>query len=504
MIYDKLYSWQQDIIDKYQHRNSLGIFLDMGLGKTPISLAFAEKNLCTKIIIITINSKAIEDETEDGSWLNWGRQLNINYNFHTKNSKSFKQNANDLFLVNYESLFKRTSDKKHRVELKDNILSFVESCKGHNVAIIVDESHKLKNLQSQQTLAIFEIQKRLLRFSSVYTYLLTGTPFTVGYIDLYSQLKMLGYDKIKTHFVDTYCIKGNIPGLLGWQQPIVGYKNLDNLYALIHQYAITIKSDDIINLPKQVFTNIKLPLSNEFVLFTNEKLSGIKLDDEYKRRNLNLITNEVKQLNNPFFRNIDYPNLKWIADTNGTFWLRCRQLSIGFQGNSEDAKWYDKERLNQAKKFLSNNIDNYIIFYNFTPELYELYSICEELGYNIDVYCGEIKSLYFYDKYRELNDSEKLVNKNNVVLANYASGSTGVNWQLYNKCILFSVPLYKDYEQGLKRIHRIGQKETTFYYIFYQENWLDKNMLKALKEKTNYSLKMFENDINLEKTSLLN
>ena len=35
--------------------------------------------------------------------------------------------------------------------------------------------------------------------------------------------------------------------------------------------------------------------------------------------------------------------------------------------------------------------------------------------------------------------------------------------------ILFDIPLYKDYEQGIKRINRIGQKETCIYHIFYQK-----------------------------------
>lgn len=31
MIYDKLYSWQKTIVDKFKDRQSFGLFLDMGL-----------------------------------------------------------------------------------------------------------------------------------------------------------------------------------------------------------------------------------------------------------------------------------------------------------------------------------------------------------------------------------------------------------------------------------------------------------------------------------------
>ena len=86
MIYEKLYTWQKNLVDKYKDRESFGLFLDMGLwlGKTPIALGFAEENNCTKILIITINAKAIESEKVKGSWLNWASQSKIKYNFHNK------------------------------------------------------------------------------------------------------------------------------------------------------------------------------------------------------------------------------------------------------------------------------------------------------------------------------------------------------------------------------------------------------------------------------------
>jgi len=187
--------------------------------------------------------------------------------------------------------------------------------------------------------------------------------------------------------------------------------------------------------------------------------------------------------------------LKWIAETNGTFWLRARELSIGFQGNSEDAEWYDESRMNSIKSFLERNFDNYVIFYNYTPELMQLFDICESLGYNVDVFCGEIKSLFFYERFCSMTESEKLINKGNVIIANFASGSTGMNWQNYSKVIIASTPLYKDYAQAIKRVHRPGQKERVFYHVFYQKNWLDYSMQKALKEQKQYSQDMYDADL---------
>ena len=497
-IYENLFDWQKNIIDGYQYKDSLGLFLDMGLGKTILSLALAEQSICHNVIVITVNSKAIETKEVPGSWFYWASKSEINWNQITKNDK-IDPNKNNILLINYESLFERTDHKKQKNVLKQNVTEFIKACKNKRVAIIVDESHKLKNLQSQQTLSIFSIQKQLLKIcSKVKTYLLTGTPFTTGYIDLYAQLKLLGCEMTKNDFVDKFCEKGNIKGLLGWQQPIVGYKNVDALFRLLKSYAITMKSEQVVDLPEKIFVNHKLSVSNEFNAFTKEKLYGSEIYDISQKLSSNvnksITLNKAKQ-NNPFYRNIAYPDIKWLASTSGNFWLRSRQLSIGFQGNSEDAKWYDRRRLDALRSFLKENEDNYILFYNYTPELLEIYQICEELGYNIDVYCGEVKSEVFYEKYSNLSEAKKLTTKKNILLANFQSGSVAKNWQAYNKCIIFSFPLFKDWQQGLKRIHRVGQKSTVIYHLFYQTNWLDLGMRSAIEKCVDYDLKMFESNI---------
>lgn len=509
-IYEKLYPWQQKIVDNFKRRNCFGLFLKMGLGKTPISLAFAEQNQCSKVMVITINPKAIEDENTSGSFLYWAKQSSIAYTLHNKNSSDVSAKTPEVLVVNYESLFSRKKGV-HGTRLSDRIEQFISTCKTHNVAIIVDESHKTKNLQSKQTQAINQIRRRLFSCArETFTYLLTGTPFTTGYVDIYSQLKLLGYSENKTSFVDQFCVRGNLPGLLGWQQPIVGYKNVDQLFRLIHNYAITMESSYVANLPEQIFTYHTTRMSRDMIMFVQEKVKANEICETYERHGITppLTLKELgeKKVNNPFFRDIGYniehsaishihSQMNWIAETSGTFWLRARQLSIGFQGNESTSCWFDRRRLDQLKNFLENNEDNYVLFYNYTPELLELYEICEELGYNIDVYCGQIKSLTFYERYSRMSESEKLVSTKNIILANFASGSTGMNWQEYHNCIIFSIPLYKDYEQGIARIHRLGQKHTTIYHIFYQTNWLDKSMIEALKTQQNYSSDMFEADL---------
>lgn len=508
-IYKKLYPFQKNIVDKFMSRKKFGLFLDMGLGKTPISLAMAEVNNCSKVLIVTINGKALESEFDSGSWLYWASQSSVKYDFLNKHSEldafTISKKVPQLFIINYEGLFKRgkRSSRTSSIMLNDNVLEFIRACKNENVCVIIDESHKVKNLHSSQTKAIYQIMNKLECIANTTRlYLCTGTPFTKGYIDLYSQLKLLSYPETKGSFIDDFCIRGCVPGLLGWQQPIVGYKNVDALFKLVHKYAITIRSEDVVDLPEKTFVNITQSVSSAFEMFTREKRKGIDILDFAKTNKVKLNDFDKKRYNteslcsNPFFRNIDYPSLDFFAETAGTAWMRARQLSTGFIGNASKSIWYDKTRINKLEKFLGENEDNYLLFYNYTPELCEIFEICEKLGYNIDVYCGEIKSLTFYERYSKMNASEKLTNKKNIIIANFASGSTGLNWQEYNKCILFSTPVYKDYAQGHKRIHRVGQTaDKVIYYCFYQQNWLDSNMRKALDGTIEYNEDLFAADL---------
>lgn len=499
MIYNYLYDWQKKLVDKIKDRKSYGLFLTMGLGKTPLSLALCEQNKVDKILIVTINAKAVETKETKGSWFNWVSKSDIKYNQVTKSN--YKTSVEpQVFLVNYEWLYSREQVNRAGLQLRKEINDFILSCKNQKVALILDESHKIKTSKSSQTKAVNKIYYMLKKYTTnTYLYLLTGTPFTQGYIDLYTQLKLLGLEMNKEQFKDEFCILDNRYGLLGWQQPIKAYKNINELFSLVHKYAITIKSSEVVNLPSQIFVNQTYNQTTTFNLFTQEYLYPDEIIKGAKEIVCDADLSAIKgnsKTNNPFFRNINYPNYDWEADTASQFWLRARELSIGFQGNRESYKMFDTTRFKMLEKFLRENEDNYLLFYSYTPELCEIFDICNKLDYKIDVYNGIIKSLSNYNNYDQLSAGEKMVREHkNIILSNWQSGSTGVNFQAYNKCIIFDLPTFKDWEQGIKRIHRIGQKDTCIYYVFMQNNWLDKSMMKAIEEQRDYTKDTFESDL---------
>jgi hypothetical protein len=509
MIYDLLYGWQKRIADLAAGRNAYGLFLDCGLGKTPIGLASAERSGCVRIIVVTVGPKAEESASVPGSWKCWAGKYGSGVRVLGKKAgiAECSDPSPAILIVNYEYLCAHPQPM-HGFELRDTISAFVRASAGKPFCLIADESHRMKNPGSLQSKGMDQIYKTAkLICPAAKAYLMTGTPFTTGYIDLYAQLRFLGCPINKTQFEDRFCEMGRIPGLMAWQQPIVGYRNLDQLYALVHKYAITMQSSDVVDLPEKIFVRHTSGAGAEFDLLTEQRIKGSEIIAEDRRRqSLGFMpvpkarideakADPDKRLPNPWYKDMSYPGEQWFADTAGSLWLRARQLSIGFQGNEESSYWFSRSRLDQLKDFLAENPDNYVLFYNYVPEFIELYLICESLGYGIDAWNGEIKSMPNYGRYSAEPPEKQVTDRKNVILANFASGSTGMNWQAYSKCVLFSLPLYKDWEQSLKRIHRIGQRQTAIYHVFSADNWLDKSMQLALDDGIQYTEDLFEKDL---------
>ena len=196
-IYDMLYDWQKKIVDTYLNKQSYGIWLKCGLGKTPISLAFAEQLQCDKIIVVSINAKATEDINVKGSFLWWLDKSETDYITYDKsnnllleaNEKPNKHDAvltnnPECYIINYEALYnrKQTSKKDKRLTLKDDLINFISNARGKRVALILDESHKIKDINSLACKSVYKI-KELCEYLNIdlHCYLLSGTPWSAGF-----------------------------------------------------------------------------------------------------------------------------------------------------------------------------------------------------------------------------------------------------------------------------------------------------------------------------------
>lgn len=301
--------------------------------------------------------------------------------------------------------------------------------------LMLDESSCIKNEKSNRT-------KFILKLKPSNVILLSGTPTGGKYEELYSQCKLLGWKINKKAFWDTYIVTRKMD-INGFSIPIVvGYKNVDRLKAKLREYgAVFMKTEEVLDLPEQLDNVIKVESTKEYKKFVKNRL--IEIDS--------------KEL---------------VGDTSLTKMLYQRQL----------ASQYNSNKTTMLKDLLESTNDRVIIFYNFNEELEKIEDMCIRMERPVSVVNGQRKDLKCYEK-----------DQDSVTLIQYQAGAMGLNLQNANKIIYFSLPLSSElFEQSKKRIHRIGQKNSCFYYYLITERSIEEKIYEVLGQRRDFTNKLFE------------
>lgn len=411
----KLFGYQRDMVDRAD--KSCALFWDMGTGKTITSLEIYKKWKCKRLLIVCPLSMIDEWITEFKNQVGGTAGKLTNGDF-------------DCNVINYEMLWRNV-----------NLDWLDEEC-----MIILDESHKIKNPLSKVGKFI-----KHLRCRTEYKMCLTGTPQSLGYIDLYNQLYFLGFmDMSFTAFKRRYCVY-NLENFRGVRvQQLTGYKNISELERLYISKCNFLKLD-------RVYDEV---IKYNYIDYSVPKLYNRVITDKviYYDSDGNI----THKKNDKHYRLLDNP---------GAFRFGLRSIL--------DCK----AKQSRLKELLDGYDGRVVIFYNFTHELNSLVSLVGNRP--TSVYNGSGKEL---DAFKE--------NANGVVLVNYRSGSTGVNdFVISNVFVAYSpCESYLDWVQSLKRIDRIGQEQTPIYYFF--RGGIEKRIYKRLKEGKNYDDKLFIDESN--------
>lgn len=305
--------------------------------------------------------------------------------------------------------------------------------------LMLDESSLVQNQKAKQT-------KFVLKLNPDNIILLSGTPSAGKYENLWTQLHMLGWEISEQVYNNQYVNWKKIDSN-GFKHWIVDkadpYKNVDRLKKKLREHgAVFMKTEEVFDLPEQNFVKVRVDASKEYRKFDKNKV--IVMDD-----------------------------VELVGDTQLTERLYKRQL----------CGMYSKEKLSAFKDLVESTKDRLIVFYNFNGELEQLQKILNELERPVSIVNGEMKDLTAYE---QEDDS--------VTLIQYQAGAMGLNLQKANKIVYFTIPDKSElFEQSKKRIHRIGQKNTCFYYLMLVKNSVETNeILPTLKIRKEWSDELFE------------
>ena len=421
----KLYPFQNECLERTKDLNRVAYYLEMGLGKTFIG---AEKmvRLGKRVNLVICQKSKVND---------WVNHLFDNYNnwiVYDGTKKECLQrffdysgNEKQVLVINYELAWRR----KELLQLED-------------FTLMLDESSLIQNRKAKQS-------KFILRLDPANVILLSGTPTSGKYENLWTQIHLLGWEISEDTYNAQYVNWKKLQ--IGWQNPQIvhvvdkkePYKNVERLKSKMRDHgAVFMKTDEVLDLPEQVITEIEVNISKEYRNFQKDLIVNVN-------------------------------RAELVGDTELTKRLYSRQL----------CGQYSKDKLEAFRDLLESTNDRLIVFYCFTEELKAMIPIAHELNKPFGIINGDRKELEPYD-----------MEDNSITFVQYQAGAMGLNLQKANKVIYFTLPDGRQdlFDQSMKRIHRIGQKETCFYYILLCRDSIEEDILKTLNIRKEYSDDLFQ------------
>ncbi|MBA9087503.1 SNF2 family DNA or RNA helicase [Fontibacillus solani] len=443
----QLYPHQEQALNQTEQFNRVAYYLDMGLGKTFVGSEKMNQLACSMNLLVCQKSK-IDDWIEH--FQNHYRLTvrNLTNKTHLEDFIRWNQqfvNVNSPLIVgviNYDLLFRR----KRLLDLR-------------HFTLMLDESSMIQNEKAKRTKFILEMKPDNV-------ILLSGTPTSGKYENLYSQAQLLGWKVSKKVFNSQY-INWRKVDIGGFPQWIVDdaepYKNVERLKAKLRQHgAIFMKTEECFELPEQIMIPVMIKPNKEYRQFQRKCIVKVKG------------TNWVEDPAESDFHGVAYKleDVELIGDTTLTKRLYSRQL----------CGHYNKEKLQAFADLVCSTQDRLIVFYNYTAELDALKKIAESLKKPISEVNGQVKDLYSYEH-----------EENSITFIQYQAGAMGLNLQKANKIIYFTLTDKSElFEQSKKRIHRIGQTNTCFYYLMLCEGSVEEDILRTLEMRKDYTDELFE------------
>lgn len=414
---------QTQVLNNTEQFNHVAYYLDMGLGKTFVG---SEKmwDLNNLVNIVVCQKSKIAD------WLEHFRTYYpdaITCNL-TKKTESIRFNT----LIDSGSL----TDQDTLIGVINYDLIFRRSIylKYSGFTLMLDESSLIQNETTARA-------KFILKMKPESVILLSGTPTSGKYEKLWSQCSLLGWNISKEAFWGSYVKTDWVDEGEFKRQVITGYKNVEHLKRKLAQHgAVFMKTSEVLQLPDQIEQKIFLPVTKDYSKFM--KTGYLMLD----------------------------PDIELVGDNQLTKILYARQL----------CGQYHSEKLEAFEDLMESSEERWIVFYNFNEELNRLKKVAEKLNRPVSEINGHTKDLTAYE-----NES------NSITFIQYQAGAMGGNYQKSCRICYFTLPLGKGscdlWEQSKKRIHRIGQKNTCFYYYLLVKGSIEErnlHMLKVGKELT--------------------
>lgn len=431
------HSYQQYAINFITHNPITAVLLDMGMGKTAITLMAIDYLMyeyfeIVKVLVICPLrvTRTWRDEVDKWEQLS-GYRLSIVTGTVAQRKKALAADA-DIYIINRENVPWLVN--------KSNVLFNFDM-------VVVDELSSFKNHQTARHKALMKVRPFIKRIVG-----LTGTPASQGLMDLFAEFKVLDMGQRLGRFIGQYRLNYFKPDRVNG--PVVySYKLLpgaeEQIYEKIQDITISMKAVDYLDMPELISTEYPVyldkaemekykELKDELILSTPEH--------EVTAANAASLVNKLSQM------------------ANGAVYSDEKQVIT-----------YHERKLDALEDIIeATNGKPVLVAYWFKHDFDRITKRLQKMGVD----------------YEKIDSDESITAWNNkeipVALIHPASAGHGLNLQQGgNTMVWFGITWSLElYQQCVCRLYRQGQAEGTVTIIhLISKGTVDERIMKALSEK---------------------
>lgn len=433
------HSYQRYAIERIITDPALGLFLDMGLGKTAITLTAINDLRYNRWAVsrcLVVAPKKVAEATWSSEAAKWDHLDHLKIvpvlGSAQKRIRGL-HTPGDIWVINRENF-------PWLVDYYRNAWPFD--------MVVIDESTSFKNSQSKRFKAIKLVLDRISRIV-----ILTGTPAPNGLEDLWAQIYMLDQGarlgKTLTSYREAFFTQD-------WAHPGQQYRTYSpqdgadiRIRAAIADICVSMKAEDYLELPDYI-----------------ENIIPVALDAKAKKA--------YDKLEREMLLEVDDQTITAgsAAVLNGKLLQLCSGAVYDAEGQTVHVHDCKIEAFLEVVEQLHE--EHALVFYWFQHELERLLSELEASGLRVRVYRGP--------------EDEQAWNSGQVdiLLAHPASCGYGLNLQVGgHHAIWFGYPNWalEIYQQANKRLHRQGQRYPVIAHHLVVQGGMDEDVIEALHDK---------------------
>lgn len=427
---DDMHEYQNYCTEKIIDNSIFALLLDMGLGKSIITLTAIVELMydyfeVSKVLIIAPLRVARDTWSKECEKWEHLKGVRISKILGTeKERRSAVIRKADIYIIN-----------------RENVEWFCENYKFDFDMVVIDELSSFKSHQSKRFKALRKVRPNVKRIVG-----LTGTPAPNSLMDLWSQINLLDMGERLGRFIGGYRERYFTPDKRS-REVVFSYKPRDGaeeaIYKKISDICISMKAFDYLNMPECIFNKVEVQMDEK------EESLYKKLESEML---LSFDEGDIDAVNAAALSN------KLLQMANGAV----------YDENGKVKAIHDK-KLDVLEDLIEGaNGKPVLVFY----------------GYKHDK--DRIVKRF---KAEEINTSEDITRWNNgeikVAIVHPASAGHGLNLQAGGSTAIWfglnwSLELY---QQANARLWRQGQKDTVVIHHIITKGTVDEDVMKALDRK---------------------